>query len=211
MVSAFLHGLILAIGLIIPLGVQNFFVFSQGASRKFARALPVVVTAAICDSLLILLAVSGVSVVVLNFVWMKTVLVVAGCLFLLYMGYMSWKAKPETKPEGVDGGATGGSGARAGTRAGRLIAYTMMISILNPHAILDTIGVIGTSSLQYAGYERTAFTVACVAISWTWFFLLAALGHFIGSKDPTGRLIGALNKLSAIVMWAAAVYLATTL
>lgn len=200
MVPALIHGFLLAIGLIIPLGVQNFFVFSQGASRKFTRAIPIALTASLCDTTLILLAVSGVSVVVLNFVWMKTVLIVAGVLFLSYMGYLSWRAKPEQKPDGQP--ATG--------RTLRLMAYTMMISILNPHAILDTIGVIGTSSIQYGGSSKIAFTAACVTVSWVWFFLLAALGNVIGSRDASGKFVGMLNKLSAIVMWAAAVYLVVT-
>ena len=46
MTEAILHGIILAFGLIIPLGVQNVFVFNQGALQpKFSRALPVVITA----------------------------------------------------------------------------------------------------------------------------------------------------------------------
>mgnify|MGYP001489769208 CR=1 FL=1 len=201
MIAAFIHGFVLAIGLIIPLGVQNFFVFSQGAVRKFGRALPIVITAGFCDTMLILLAVSGVSLVVLNFVWMKTVLVVLGTLFLLYMGVMSWRAKAEA----------GANSGLAGAKVSQLISYTMMISILNPHAILDTVGVIGTSSIQYAGQAKIAFTAACVMVSWIWFFFLAALGHLVGSKDPSGKLVGALNKISAVVMWAAAVYLVVAL
>ncbi|WP_276352411.1 LysE/ArgO family amino acid transporter [Cohnella caldifontis] len=201
MFAAFAHGFILAIGLIMPLGVQNFFVFSQGAVRRFGRALPIVVTAGVCDTLLILLAVSGVSVVVLNFEWMKTVLVVLGVLFLLYMGYKTWRTKPETNREGE----------RAESTVSRLIGYTLMISILNPHAILDTIGLIGTSSLRYTGTAKIAFTSACVLVSWFWFFLLAAAGHLLGSRDPSGRFVAVLNRLSAVVMWAAAVYLVFTM
>lgn len=200
MISAFLHGFVLAIGLIIPLGVQNFFVFSQGASRRFGRALPVVITAGLCDSLLILLAVSGVSVAVLNFVWLKTSLVALGSVFLMYMGYLSWKAKPQTH-QSVD---------YSGAAVTRLIGFTAMISILNPHAILDTVGVIGMSSIRYSGDVKAAFTGACILVSWMWFTLLAAAGHWIGSKDSTGRIAGALNKLSAVIMWAAAVYLIIT-
>ena len=41
--EAILHGIILAFGLIVPLGVQNVFVFNQGALQPtFMRALPVV-------------------------------------------------------------------------------------------------------------------------------------------------------------------------
>ena len=66
--EAFLHGIILAFGLIIPVGVQNVFVFNQGATHKaFRNALPAVITASICDTILILLAVAGVSLIILNF------------------------------------------------------------------------------------------------------------------------------------------------
>ncbi|ALA71771.1 lysine transporter [Geobacillus stearothermophilus 10] len=58
MMRAFLHGLILAFGLIFPLGVQNVFILTQGAiQRRWRRALPAVLTASLCDTLLILLAV----------------------------------------------------------------------------------------------------------------------------------------------------------
>jgi L-lysine exporter family protein LysE/ArgO len=63
--TAFIHGFILALGLILPLGAQNVFVFQQGAAQpRFLRALPAALTAAVCDTALILLAVLGVSVVV---------------------------------------------------------------------------------------------------------------------------------------------------
>jgi L-lysine exporter family protein LysE/ArgO len=104
MISALIHGFILAIGLIIPLGVQNFFIFSQGATKsKLIYVLPVILTACICDTFLIVLAVTGVSVVVLNFIWMKTVLVVLGTIFLLYMGFITWRAKPQQRSNEVEG------------------------------------------------------------------------------------------------------------
>jgi L-lysine exporter family protein LysE/ArgO len=201
MVAAFIHGVILAIGLIIPLGVQNFFVFSQGAMKsRFNQVLPIVVTASICDTLLIVLAVSGVSLLILHFIWMKTVLVVLGALFLLYMGFMSWRAKPPQPSEDVP--------VNRNTR--KLIGYTLLISILNPHAILDTIGVIGTSSINYTGAEKWSFMVACIAVSWAWFFFLALLGRSVGKMDRSGRWVRALNKFSAIVMWVASILLLMT-
>jgi Lysine efflux permease len=197
--AAFWHGIVLALGLILPLGVQNYFIFSQGAlASRYSAIVPVAAAAAVCDTLLITLAVSGVSLIVLGLSWMKTILLVFGVLFLLYMGWASWKAKPPTPSESA-------SGRRESRR--RLIGYTVMISILNPHAILDTVGVIGTSSLSYEGTEKLIFAAACVCVSWMWFFVLAGAGRLIGSRDRNGRFLGALNKVSAIVMWAAAFYL----
>ena len=67
MSEAIIHGIILAFGLIIPLGVQNVFVFNQGASQPNIWRASVVLTASICDTLLILIAVQGVSLVLLTF------------------------------------------------------------------------------------------------------------------------------------------------
>lgn len=46
--NAFLYGVMLAFGLIIPLGVQNIFAFNQGATqRHFLHALPSVLAASL--------------------------------------------------------------------------------------------------------------------------------------------------------------------
>jgi L-lysine exporter family protein LysE/ArgO len=202
MISALIHGFILAMGLILPLGIQNLFVFSQGAVKnKFIYVLPIVITASICDTILILFAVLGVSIIVFSFLWMKTVLIVFGSLFLLYMGLITWKAKADINTNQVEGNR----------KTSKLISYTLMISILNPHAILDTIGVIGTSSLNYQGFDKLAFTCACIMVSWAWFLLLALLGHFVGSKDKTGKIALYLNKISAVVMWGVSMYLISTI
>src|SRR5512136_678693 len=97
MLSAFLHGYLLSFGLILPLGPQNVFVFSQGATQpKLRRALPVVLTASLADTALILVAVLGVSAVVLTIPWVKVVLGVIGVCFLLYIGWVTWRtAVPE--------------------------------------------------------------------------------------------------------------------
>ncbi len=79
MSEAIIHGIILAFGLIIPLGVQNVFVFNQGASQpNIWRAVPVILTASICDTLLILIAVQGVSLVLLTFSWLTNSLYIVG-------------------------------------------------------------------------------------------------------------------------------------
>ncbi|MFC5472291.1 LysE/ArgO family amino acid transporter [Cohnella suwonensis] len=197
MAPAFFHGFVLAIGLILPLGVQNFFVFSRGAlGKRFSTVFPVVVTASLCDTLLILLAVYGVSLVVMSFIWVKTALLIAGLVFLVYMGFVTWKSKSDR--QSADAGELG---------LARSIGFTAMISLLNPHAILDTVGVIGTSSMDYKGSVRIAYTAGCLLVSWLWFASLALAGRFIGMKDKNGRLLGSLNKVSAVVMWAAAIYL----
>lgn len=198
--EAFLHGIILAFGLILPLGVQNVFVFSQGATQPtLLRALPAGVTAAICDTLLILLAVFGLSLIVLQFEWLRITLMIMGIIFLLYMGYSIWRSNPVNAENSE------------ALPIKKQILFALSVSLLNPHAILDTIGVIGTSALKYSGTEQMMFTVACVFISWLWFFGLTLTGASFKKLDGSGKLMRLFNKCSAVFIWATACYLASGL
>lgn len=192
-----LHGVILAFGLILPLGVQNVFIFSQGATQpSLVRALPATLTAAICDSLLILLAVYGLSLVILQYEGLRMMLMVAGILFLLYMGYSIWRATP-----------TEANVANA-LPMKKQILFALTVSLLNPHAILDIVGVIGTSALKYSGYELVLFAVACIAVSWLWFFALMIAGSRIKKFGNQLVIMTVFNKFSAIFILGMAIYLA---
>ncbi|MFW5434595.1 LysE/ArgO family amino acid transporter [Paenibacillus apiarius] len=197
MAEAFVHGVLLAFGLILPLGVQNVFIFNQGAIQpRFIRVIPVIITAALCDTMLISLAVGGVSLLILQWMWLKSLLYVAGFFFLLYMGWSLWKAEVST-----DHSEHGQLSIK------RQVLFALSVSLLNPHALMDTIGVIGTNSLQYIGTDKWAFIGATIGISWLWFFGLAIAGRILRTLDNSGRLMRGLNKISALTIWLIAVYM----
>lgn len=193
-----IHGWLLAFGLILPLGVQNVFIFNQGATQiKFVNALPAVITAAVCDTLLILLAVGGLSIIVFKYEMLEMVLYIIGFLFLAYMGWGIWKSTPNA--------STNQKGMRLSMR--RQIIFAASVSLLNPHAIMDTIGVIGTSSLTYIGYEKYVFTVTCVMVSWIWFFSLAFIGRKVGQIDSNAKILKVINQISAILIWVMSIFM----
>lgn len=197
MLGAAIHGFVLAFGLILPLGAQNVFVFNQGAAgRKLYRALPAVLTAALGDTVLIMLAVLGVSVIVLSLAWLKIALFVLGAGFMLHIGWSIWK---DVAPSARAG--------QTGLSAKKQVLFALSVTFLNPHAILDTVGVIGTSSLGYAGGAKWAFTLATVLVSWVWFFGLALAGKIIGSLDRSGTFQKGINRVSALIVWGMALYL----
>lgn len=202
MLEAFIHGFILALGLILPLGVQNMFIFNQGAIQpRFIRVLPVVITASLCDTFLILISVLGVSLLILSSFWVKTFLIGGGIIFLIYMGWTTWTSKPNNEKEEIDKKFS----------LKKQVLFASSVSLLNPHAIMDTVGVIGPSAIKYQGEERAIFAVACILVSWICFLGLAIIGRISGNLDKSGRLMLVLNKISALVMWGAAFYLALSL
>ncbi|CAM2814420.1 LysE family transporter [Paenibacillus taichungensis] len=184
-----IHAVVLAFGLILPLGVQNVFIFNQGMSqRSYARALPAIVTAGLSDSLLIGAAVGGVSLILLQWPVLTNVLYAGGGVFLLYMAWSIWKSSGPA------------NSSAAVLSAGRQIAFAASVSLLNPHALLDTVAVIGTSSLQYEGVARFYFAITAAVVSWVWFLGLAGAGRLVGRTDRTGRISIFFNRLSAVVM-----------
>ncbi|UKS30442.1 LysE/ArgO family amino acid transporter [Paenibacillus sp. HWE-109] len=196
MLTTVLHGLMLGIGLILPVGVQNVFIFNQGASqRTYFRALPAIFTASICDTCLILAAVLGMSFVVLSFSWLQVILYGCGFIFLLYMGWVLWKSK------------SGASSAQQVSTPGKQIVFAASVSLLNPHAIMDTIGVIGTNSLHYTGSDKWLFTLSVILVSWLWFCGLAFAGRVVGKRDFSGLFLAKLNKVSACLIWGVALYM----
>lgn len=196
MISVFLHGALLSLSLILPLGPQNVFILSQGvAQNSYRNALPSIITAALCDTFLIVCAVFGLSMFFLSIAWLEKVMLAIGSIFLLYYGVVSWKTGVQNFNEENEVKAN----------FSKQILFTLSVSLLNPYAILDTIGVIGTSSFSYKEQaERLYFTIGCISISWLWFFMLAKLGRYI-KKSPF--LSKAQNKISAVIMFSCFFYL----
>ena len=197
MIDAFIYGAILALGLIVPLGVQNIFIFNQGATQPhFLRAMPSVFTAAVCDTALIILAVLGISLAVLTLPWLKTCIYIGGFFFLMIMGWVIWNSKPTTLAE------------KKPLSIKHQIGFSASVSLLNPHALLDTVGVIGTNSLNFDGIEKWIFTIACIFVSFFWFIGLSIAGHFLHRFDQSKSWLAWINKLSALIIWSVAFYLA---
>jgi L-lysine exporter family protein LysE/ArgO len=195
-IIASLHGIFLAMGLILPLGVQNIFIFNQGATQKsLFAAFPSVISASICDTILIIAAISGMSAIFLEHHTLKLVILVMGFFFLAYMGFVTWNKTTglETKEEALS--------------PKQQILFAISVSILNPHAIIDSVAVIGTNSLHYHSYAKIAFAISCVSVSWVWFFALAFVGKYVKHIDKNGIYIYFINKFAAIIVWVIAFYL----
>ena len=198
----FIHGLLLALGLILPLGVQNVFIFNQGAIQPtLKKALPATITAAICDTVLILLAILGVSLIVMQYDWLRLTLITGGVIFLMYMGCLTWVAKSNSQSDAQT--------MQMSTK--KQIVFALSVSLLNPHAILDTVGVIGSSSLVYAGTEKMIFTATCIVVAWCWFHALCLAGRLLKKVDTSGKFLRILNKVSAIIIWITAIYMVNSI
>jgi L-lysine exporter family protein LysE/ArgO len=164
--AAFLTGLALGLALIVPIGAQNVFVFGQAVALGMPRALWAVVGAAACDTLLIVLGAAGTSALLDSVPGLRPAMLLGGALFLTYLGVKSLRTKPSELEDQT------GTWSR-----GQVLRRTAAVSLLNPHAILDTVGVLGAAITAQAVATRVPFAVGAVVASWTWFLVLATAAH----------------------------------
>lgn len=194
--NAFFYGAILAFGLIIPLGIQNIFILNLGAThKKWRHTLPGVLTAFFCDSVLVISAVLGVSMIVLSMPGVKNTIYYFGLVFLVYMGWVTWQSTQQSEC------------AYKPLAPRQQIYFSASVSLLNPHAIIDSVTVIGSNSLHFIGMDRWLYTSACVLVSLCWFMGLSGLGGILGRMNSNYSVLKWLNKFSALTIWTVALYI----
>lgn len=199
--SAYLAGLALGFALILPIGAQNAYVLNHGLVTGLPRSLVVAAVAAGCDSALVVAGAAGASAFLVSAPGVHDALVAGGVAFLVVLGLRSL-AGPAAA--GVDDGPPAPAGAR------RLAAGAVAVSLLNPHAILDTVGVIGGVVSSRAPGERVAFAAGTASASWVWFAVLASVPAVAGARLSTRARRG-VERATGVVMLAFAVLLARDL
>ena len=191
MITAIMHGSFLTLGLILPLGVQNVFIFNQGSSQRlFWHALPSILTAASCDTLMIVASIMGLSVLLMQHEMLKIGMMVVGSFFLLYMGFVLWNQTARSKHQKA-----------IPLSWQKQILFAASVSLLNPHAILDIIMVIGTNALPYASSTKIAYTMSCITVTWIWFFALGLSARMVSRYDQKGMVTFYINKCAALIVW----------
>ena len=147
--------------------------------------------------MLILLSVLGISLVLLERESVKLVILIVGFIFLVYIGYKLWnqtKINPGTKQYNLS--------------KIKQIIFTISVSWLNPHAIIDTVVVIGSQCLQYSSNQKFAYSIGCIIVTWFWFFSIAFFGNKLGKSKSSSFILGNINKVSAVLMYLIAIYTA---
>ena len=199
-----LTGLLTCLALIVAIGPQSAWLLRQGLRRD--RVLLAVTCCIIGDVVLIALGTAGVGAVLDHAPWLMEVLRWLGVSYLSWFAYRSFRSarragqalKPgvhvelssqDGAPFGPDDdGAPVGSGGTAVkqaqqvqvTRISSIAATGLSVSILNPHAWVDTMVVLGTMANTF-GDQRWLFAAGAVIASIVWFSSLA-LGGAVLSK-----------------------------
>lgn len=162
MKEVFLEGMLLQASLIFALGPQNLFVLESGLRKN--HHLTVSLVCYLCDLVLIMLGVLGAASFFNLFPQLKVIIGGFGVGFLIIYGVGKLIIDND-----VD--------IRAPSSGGNLktaIISSITFSVLNPHAYLDGIVLIGGYSAKYPEtFLRLALGLGASTFSLIWFLLLS--------------------------------------
>ncbi len=196
----FLTGLLLGLGLIIPIGPQNIMVINQGLAVGWPKVLWAIIAASTCDSFLILVGAFGASRFIEEVPGLRPALLVFGALFLTFLGAQALRAARRDHD-------TQALAHNQQLSARRVLATTASVSLLNPHAILDTVGVIGAAVASQSSSTRLAFASGTLCASWLWFSFLGIAASKL-RRVLNGRILQLIDLASGLVLLLFAIILA---
>jgi L-lysine exporter family protein LysE/ArgO len=194
---ALFDGMALGLALIMPIGAQNAFVIQQGITLGYPRVLYATLSTTACDALMITTGALGLATVVQSRGPLRSVLILLGGLFLLYLAWQNLRAD--------EAEATGETASPLQNR--RIVSRAVGVSLLNPHAVLDTVGVIGAVAVTRGGMDRALFAGGAVLASLLWFTVLGTAAIALADRLTAGwqRRIAVCSSLVmaafALLLW----------
>src|SRR3954462_12637006 len=192
MLSSALAGFAASIVLIVAIGAQNAFVLRQGLRRE--HVLPVILTCAVSDLVLILAGIGGLGAVVAARPDAVTAIRWVGATFLI--AYAVLAARRALRPAALD------PAGRAPATLRATLLTCLALTYLNPHVYLDTVLLLGSVAQQHP--HRWLFGLGAAAASMVWFTALGAGAHRLAPLLARPAAWRVLDALIAVVMLAVA-------
>lgn len=157
------------------LGPQNIFLIRQGAMRQ--HAVLSAIMCFLCDMLLVTLSVAGLHHLLDTHPGMRLWMAWLGAGFLMYYGGNALKNAFFPKNAEIN------SAASSTTRR-QIILLALGFSLLNPHAIIDALVLIGGGSSQFPEHPH-AFLFGVMTSSFIWFTLLTVVAYYFSKALTT--------------------------
>lgn len=198
MLTAAATGFATGLSLILAIGAQNAFVLQQGLRRE--HVLWVCLICALSDAVLIIIGVVGIGSIGAAFPDALRLLTLAGAVFLIVYGAMSMR-------RALNPGALHASAQQDGSLR-RAVMTALAVTWLNPHAYLDTVGLIGAVSTGFDGFEaKAAFALGAISAEFLFFFSLGYGARMLAPIFARPRAWAVFDIVIALVMWSIAALL----
>lgn len=175
----YLNGLLLGISLITALGPQNVFLIRQGALKNHAALSAMICF--VCDTILVCASVTGLHHALKAHPAVFTFIAWFGAAFLLYYGGAALRS-------GLRRGEDNTIDSQQKTNRLQIILLALGFSLLNPHAIIDSLVIIGGGSAQFPDNPQ-AYIFGVVTASALWFISITCATRYYS------------NTLTRVTVW----------
>ncbi|KTD34388.1 LysE family transporter [Legionella moravica] len=186
----YFNGLLLGLSLIMALGPQNVFLIKQGARRNHATLSAAVCF--ICDIILACASVAGLHQILLAHPTLKIWLVWFGTAFLLYYAIKAFRSAFTHHKKESDK-------AHQPHNRVQIVLFALGFSLLNPHAIIDTLVIIGSGSSQFP-HNKMAFLLGVISSSLLWFSSLTVTTRYFSNILTKTTVWQAIELFSGVLM-----------
>lgn len=186
----YFNGLILGLSLIMALGPQNIFLIKQGARRNHATLSAIICF--ICDIILVYASIAGLHELLMSHPTLQVWMIWLGSAFLLYYAIKALRSAFAKKQQQTDASANQHNRLQ-------IILFALGFSLLNPHAIIDTLVIIGSGSSQFPDQELT-FLAGVITASLIWFSSLTVTTRYFADLISKGVIWQAIELLSGLLM-----------
>ncbi|WP_448569497.1 LysE/ArgO family amino acid transporter [Thalassotalea ganghwensis] len=193
--SAFIQGIALGASMIIPIGAQNSFLITQGIRRNYHYLTATMCL--VCDIFLTTLGVFGGGQLITSNDLILNAVGWGGILFLLTYAGIAFRRAWQFNYSDLQ------QNSMLSSRKA-VIATALVVTLLNPHAYLDTVVILGTVGSTFLGDARLFFALGAIVAAMTWFFGLAASAAKLApilAKPKNQRII---DVIVGLVMFAIA-------
>ena len=177
-----IKGYLLMLSAIVAIGPQNALLLRQAVRREQAW-----LTASIFlfgDVTMVLLGGFGIGHFLGRWRLAKLLLTSLGALYILWFGVGVFRQT--LRPKALVVNAASGENS--------VVLGALAVTFLNPHAIFDTIILVGATALQFQGLTKGIFMLGAILASASWFFTVAWAGQSLAlflSRPEVWRVIDA--------------------
>ena len=191
--SAMIQGIVLGLGMIIPIGAQNAYVLGRGINRNHH-----LLAATICivfDIALITAGIFGASALISSNEYLMLFITWGGILFLFTYGVLSFKASFQNNYQKMV--------TESLFKSRKVVIATIFaVSLLNPHVYLDTVVILGSVGGQFEGQDKLSFAAGTMLASIIWFYSLALGAAKMGPFLSQPKILRGIDFVVGCIMWA---------
>lgn len=193
MFTNFLQGFLIGASLIIAIGPQNAFIINQGVRRQH-----VLLTAVVCsltDVVLISAGVFGLGALLKLHPAFVEAARWFGAAFLVFYGGLKFKAA--FHPDVL----TNSPALSQSPSIKRTVLTLLALGLLNPHAYLDAVVLLGSIAAQHTGVGHYYFGFGAIFASFVWFFSITFGAQILSPLFKKALAWQVLDVLTGGIMW----------